>query len=147
MIKPATAPWDLSISASDFEKLKAGFTPRDMNDRWEITTSVADSDPDHNSGSNSKIFVYFARSWTGEKHYILSLLPPSDTDGSGRAKVEAITWEQEKGTDHISEEQGKKEAVLVSREMLGCEFEELPFYDIEIFWNHPGVNSKQNAPA
>jgi len=60
MVKLTTAPWDLSISASDFEKLKSGFTPQDMNHRWIITTSVADPDPDHNSSSNNKIFIYFS---------------------------------------------------------------------------------------
>jgi len=60
--------------------------------------------------------------------YILSLLPPSSTNSNGWAKIEAITWEQEMSIVYISEEQGKKEAVLTSRVTLGCEFEELLFW-------------------
>ena len=40
MIDPATALWGLSISDADFEKLKAGFQPVDMDDKW--VTSVTD---------------------------------------------------------------------------------------------------------
>lgn len=31
--EPATTPWGLSISDSDFEKLKAGFEPQDHDDK------------------------------------------------------------------------------------------------------------------
>ncbi|EJT81970.1 hypothetical protein GGTG_01944 [Gaeumannomyces tritici R3-111a-1] len=42
MQEPGTAPWDLGISDADFEKLTAGFAPKDMDDRWR------GSDPDGN---------------------------------------------------------------------------------------------------
>lgn len=132
MNNTATAPWDLSISASDFEKLKAGLMPDDMNVRWRITSyAVADANPDNiSSKDNGKISVIFRRSWTGAPHYILDILPP-DKD-SGRAKVVAITWDQDVGA-YISEEQGKNQAVLISRSMLNCEIEELPHYGNDVF--------------
>ncbi|KAH8693585.1 hypothetical protein BGW36DRAFT_463264 [Talaromyces proteolyticus] len=36
MQEPATAPWGLSISDTDFKKLKAGFEPQDMDDKWRV---------------------------------------------------------------------------------------------------------------
>jgi hypothetical protein len=38
MENPATASWGLSISDADFAKLKRGFMPWDMDDRWVIKT-------------------------------------------------------------------------------------------------------------
>ncbi|KAI1139291.1 hypothetical protein F5Y05DRAFT_381409 [Hypoxylon sp. FL0543] len=34
MQEPATAPWGLSISDTDSEKLKVGFEPQDQGDKW-----------------------------------------------------------------------------------------------------------------
>jgi hypothetical protein len=47
MLEPATAPWGLSISDADLEKLKAGFEPQDQDDngasRPRIRARVAPS--------------------------------------------------------------------------------------------------------
>jgi len=126
MVDPATAPWGLTISDTDFEKLKAGFQPADMDDRWAI--SAADSD----DGRTTTITL--CRSWTGRKHYILAVKPGDS--GSG-AKIKGITWEQNKGGIYISEEQSKKEVVLLCRGLLKCDFDELPHYDASLVWNHP----------
>ena len=46
-------------------------------------------------------------------------------------KVAAITWEQNKGGIRISEEQGKKEVVIITRGILECDFDALPDYEYE----------------
>jgi hypothetical protein len=93
MEDPATALWDLSISDADFEKLKAGFESEDMDDRWII--SVTDLDQSGN------ISIHISRSWTKKELYRLAVKP---SDGTSGVKIEAITWEQNKGGIHISEE-------------------------------------------
>lgn len=121
MQKPATAPWSLSISNSDFQKLTAGFKPRDMDDRWRVVVSPADE--------NGTISVHFSRSWTGIPHYIL-FIKPSDGDGGG-AIIDAITWEQNKGGIYISEEMAKMTVVTISRSFLECDYDLLPEYDTD----------------
>ncbi|KAI9930650.1 hypothetical protein ASPWEDRAFT_39552 [Aspergillus wentii DTO 134E9] len=118
MREPATVLWGLRISDTDFQKLKVGFQSRDMDDKWNILPAVMDeSQSDH-------ISVHFSRSWTGIEHHIL-FIKPSD-DG---AMIEAITWEQNRNGIRISEEYAKKEAVMLSRGWLECDFEALPVYD------------------
>ncbi|CAI6332968.1 unnamed protein product [Periconia digitata] len=133
MQEPATAPWDLIISDADLQKLKAGFEPQDQDDKWRV--SVTDQSP---SGNFS---VHLARSGTGKELYILAVKPSdgSSSGSSGGAKIEAITWEQNKGGIRISEEQGKKEAVIISRSVLECDFDALPDYDVSDMWNHPAA--------
>jgi len=80
-------------------------------------------------GESQEATPFCSRSWTGKKHYILAVKPG---DGSSGVEIEAITWEQDKGGIHISEEQGKKEAVILCRALLGCDFDKLPHYDISL---------------
>ena len=123
MEAPATASWDVNISASDFSKLKAGFEALDMNQRWEIVTKGPD---EHGLTS-----IHISRSWTEEDQYILAVKPNEE----GGAKITSITWEQNKGEVHVDEERGKKEAIIVCRMVLKCDFEALPEYDRKILWS------------
>jgi len=68
----ATAPWDLSISASDFEKLKVGLSEPTMDERWKITLSPTDSDPENISRNNGKISVVSVAA--GQGRHIISFL-------------------------------------------------------------------------
>lgn len=122
MEAPATASWDQSISDADFSKLKAGFEALDMNHRWEIKVD----DPDE----NGIISIHISRNWTEIDQYILAIKPSDD----GGGKITSITWEQKKGEIHVGEERGKKEAVIVCRMVVKCEFETLPLYDKSILW-------------
>lgn len=120
MQEPATALWGLSISDADFEKLKAGFEPRDMDDKWRVSVT--------NQNGDGNISVTFNRGWTDKEYYIL-VMKPSDGDSSNSdVKIEAITWEQRKGRPQRSEEQAKKEVVILARCNLACEFDALPEY-------------------
>ncbi|KAI9716213.1 MAG: hypothetical protein M1812_005438 [Candelaria pacifica] len=137
MQEPATAPWDLSISDADLKKLKAGLEPRDQDDKWRV--SVTDQ------SQSGTIAVHVARSGTGKELYKL-VLKPSDggsSSGSG-AKINAITWEQNKGGIRISEEQAKKEVVIITRRNLECDFDALPEYDVSDLWNHPAAQLEAN---
>jgi hypothetical protein len=88
MQEPGTAPWGLVISDADFEKLKAGFEPRDQDDKWRVSVT--------RQSQSGNISVYLARSGTGKKLYVL-VVKPRD----GGAEIETITWEQNKGGIHI----------------------------------------------
>lgn len=125
---PATAQWGLTISDADFEKLKTGFEPQDMDDKWNVSASELDQ--------SGNISIHISRSWTQKDFYVLVVKP---SDGVRGVKVEAITWEQDKGGIYISEDQAKKEAVLLCRSILGCGIDALPEYDPSIFWNHPAA--------
>ncbi|KAI0007239.1 hypothetical protein F4779DRAFT_629269 [Xylariaceae sp. FL0662B] len=132
MEEPATAPWGLSISDADYEKLKAGFEPHDQDDKWHVWFTE--------QSQSGTISIHLARTGTGKELYVL-VVKPGDGGGSSSSgvKVEAITWEQNKGGIHISEEQAKKEVVIITRRLLECDFEALPDYDVSDLWNHPAA--------
>lgn len=133
MTAPATALWGLSLSDADFEKLKAGYEPEDMNEKWRIAVK----DPDQRGNMS----IYITRSWSGLKFYILAV---KSSAGGSLAQIETITWEQNKGGIHISEEQGKKDVVILCRALLDCEFVDLPNYDFSDLWNHPAAQIDTN---
>lgn len=126
MKKPLTAPWGLPISDADLEKLKFGLQSRNMDDKWNILIE----DPDE----NGNISIHILRSWLQEECYILHIVPkPSDDDGR-RANIQSITWEGNKSGLECDAEQAKKEAVIVARTQLQCEFETLPHYPSSVMW-------------
>ncbi|TVY12605.1 hypothetical protein LARI1_G009412, partial [Lachnellula arida] len=136
MQEPATAPWGLSISAADLKKLKAGFEPQDQDDKWRVSAT------DHSQSST--ISIHVSRSGTGRDFYVL-VVKPSD---GGSVEIEAITWETNKGGIRISEEQAKKEVVIITRGILECGFDALPEYDVSDMWNHPPAQlSAKLAPS
>ena len=136
MKKPLTAPWGLPISDADVEKLKVGFKSRSMNDKWDMLIE----DPDE----NGNISLHILRSWLQEECYILHIvLKPSNDDG-GSAKIQSITWEGNKAGLQCDAEQAKKEAVILSRGHLHCEFETLPHYPSSVFWD-PSAYKKLDA--
>ncbi|KLU86219.1 hypothetical protein MAPG_05236 [Magnaporthiopsis poae ATCC 64411] len=116
MQEPGTAPWDLSISDTDFEKLTAGFKPRYMEDRW--AWDVDGPDPDGN------ISVQIVQWSIPKAAYVLHL----KRGENGSAKIDSITWEQNMKGIMVSEEQAKMEIVYKCRAQLHCDFEGLPKY-------------------
>ncbi|KAI1456388.1 hypothetical protein F4805DRAFT_432683 [Annulohypoxylon moriforme] len=135
MKEPLTAPWGLSISDTDVEKLKVGVKSRSMDDKWDILVE----DPDE----NGNISIHIIRNWLQEECYILHIVPkPSNEDG-GSAKVQSITWEGNKAGLQCDAEQAKKEAVMLARTHLNCEFEALPHYPYSMFWkNYKRIDAK-----
>jgi hypothetical protein len=122
MTEPGTASWDVSISETDFGKLIAGVESQSMEEKWNVWSE---------QGSHSgDMLVHFARSWTGQKVYILHL-EANDGDGNTGGKIKGITWAQKLGENHISEEQSKRDATIISRALLGCKVEALPEYDTD----------------
>ena len=127
MKEPLTAPWDVPISDADLEKLKVGVKSRDMDDRWD----VLNEDPD----KDGNISIHILRSWLQEDCYILHIVPKPNSDNDDEsAKIQGITWEGNKGGFQCDAEQAKKEAVIVSRMILNCEFETLPDYPSSVLW-------------
>lgn len=131
MQEPATALWGLSISDTDFKKLKAGFEPQDQDDKWRVSAT--------DQSQSGTISIHLARSGTGKELYVLVVKP-----SGGGVKIEAITWEQNKGGIRISEEQAKKEVVIITRRVLECGFDSLPEYDVSDLWNHPAAQLGAN---
>lgn len=138
MKEPLKASWGLSISDADVEKLKVGFKSQSMDDKWDLLVE----DPDKNGGMS----VHIIRNWLQEEAYVLHVIAePSNNDG-GSAKVQGITWEGNKGGLQCGAEQAQKEAVMLCRGWLGCEFEALPRYPSSVFWD-PSAYTKLDAPA
>ncbi|KIM99754.1 hypothetical protein OIDMADRAFT_200934 [Oidiodendron maius Zn] len=127
MKEPLTELWGIPISDADLEKLKVGVKSRNMDDKWD----VLNEDPD----KDGNISIHILRSWLQEDCYVLHIVPKpnSDNDG-GSAKIQSITWEGNKGGLQCDAEQAKKEAVIVSRMILKCEFETLPDYPSSVLW-------------
>jgi hypothetical protein len=117
MKKPLTAPLDLPLSSSDMQKLKAGFRPRNLDDKcaWLVE--------DENGNTSIHVIRYFVH----EEEYVLHIAPKSgDDDG---ARVDRITWEGDVNGIQRDAEQAKKNVVILARVILKCEFETLPEYE------------------
>jgi hypothetical protein len=136
MKEPLTAPWGLPISDADAEKLKVGFKSRNMDDKWDMLIE----DPDE----NGNISLHIIRSWLQEECYILHIVPKPSDDDAGSAKIQSITWEGNKAGLQCDAEQAKKEAVILSRGHLHCEFDILPQYPSSVFWD-PSAYKKLDA--
>lgn len=138
MKEPFKASWGLSISDADVEKLKAGFKSQSMDDKWDLLVE----DPDKNGGMS----IHIVRNWLQEEAYILHVIPKPSNDDGGSATIQGITWEGNKGGLQCGAEQAQKEAVMLCRGWLGCEFETLPQYPSSVFWD-PSAYIKLDDPA
>ncbi|KAI6086056.1 hypothetical protein F4821DRAFT_239248 [Hypoxylon rubiginosum] len=127
MKEPLTASWGLPISDTDVEKLKVGFKSKSMDDKWDMLIEEPDE--------NGNISLHIIRHWVQQECYILHIVPkPSNNDG-GSAKIQSITWKGNKAGWQCDAEQAKKEAVILTRVHLHCEFETLPHYPSSMFWD------------
>lgn len=107
---PATAPWGVRITEADFDKLKKGFRPQMMEDRWECR---ADDLPDQRGNTT----VRFYRSWQRSEQVALQV--KSYNDG---AMVGEITWNQGYTEDPFTEEDAKELVTNLCQNLLGCEW-------------------------
>lgn len=129
MKEPLTAPWGLLISDADVEKIKVGFKSQSMDDKWDFLIEDLDE--------NGNISLHILRSWLQQQEecYILHIVLKPSNGNSGSAKIQDITWEGNKAWLQCDAEQAKKEAVILSRVHLHCEFETLPHYPSSIMWD------------
>jgi len=109
MENPTTAPWGLRISNSDFEKLQVGFTPQNMDDRWECATDKPDQ-----QGNTT---VRLSRSWSGSVEFILAV----KGGGDNGAEIAQITWNKDALTPTDAE--AKEIASNICRNHMYCEWE------------------------
>jgi hypothetical protein len=118
MKKPLTAPLDLAVSDSDVEKLKAGFRPRNQDDKyaWLI------------EDENGNISIHIIRHLVQDDDYILHITPKSSNDNGASAKIHSITWEGDMNGIQNDVEQAKRNVVVLARVILKCDFETLPHY-------------------
>ena len=81
------------------------------------------------------IYVHIIRNWLQEECYILHIVPKGSNDDGWSAKIQSITWEGNKAGLQCDAEQAKKEAVILSRILVHCEFETLPCYPSSMLWD------------
>lgn len=108
MEHPITAPWGVHISSADFDRLKGGFSPKEMEDRW---LCVADN-PDQQGG----IVVRFCRSWTGREQIALKVKSLSNG-----AEIVEITWDRGNDKPQVTEIESKTLAGNICRNILDFE--------------------------
>jgi hypothetical protein len=116
MKKPLTAPWGLAISDSDMEKLKAGFRPRNLDDKYAF--QIEDE--------NGNISIHITRHYVHEEEYILHITPKPSNDNSASAKIHSITWEGRLGGVKDDVEKAKERIVTLARVIPHCDFENAP---------------------
>jgi hypothetical protein len=115
MKNPLTAPVDLAVSDSDLEILKAGFRPRNFDDKyaWLI------------EDENGNISIHVIRWFVKVEEYILHMAPKSSNDNGASAKIHSITWEGDMiGAPHDAE-QAKKRVVVLAKSCFHRKFESL----------------------
>ncbi|KAL8366408.1 hypothetical protein RB595_004942 [Gaeumannomyces hyphopodioides] len=134
MQEALTVPWDVPVSAADVERLKVGFRSRSMDDKWDLLVE----DPDDKGGWS----IHIIRSGGSyDTCFVLHLAPSQQlTDGAtggGGTKITAFTWDGKHSGLQVPEEQAKKDAIMLCRAQLGCEFDALPKYSWDTeFWQN-----------
>lgn len=128
MPEPATAPWGLTITDADFQKLKAGLQVFSMDDRLRVWFT---EEPE-----SGKVTIHIVRHWIGRELYSVVIKP-----GDGCATIETINWSQDQGGIRITEGIAKMHVVMLTRCNMGCEFEGLPDCDSEDFFDEPAAGS------
>jgi len=125
------APWGLRISNNDLEKLRAGFEPRNKDDKWRI----------HVSAPEQPLSIHIAPTGVGVDFYMLYVIvkPVDDSSGSRSscAEIASIIWETNQSGIRITDMlQAKKEVVTIFREILECDLDALPEVYVEDTWEH-----------
>ncbi|CAG9998245.1 unnamed protein product [Clonostachys byssicola] len=125
---PTEEEMQLWWSASkDLEKLNAGFRTRSMDDKWDLLVE----DPDE----QGNISLHILRNWAYTEYFILHIV--SNEDGGG-AVIQDITWEGNNDGFRCEAEQAQKEAVILCRLFLECEFKTIPQYPSSAIWSPEG---------
>ncbi|KAH8723425.1 hypothetical protein GQ44DRAFT_728706 [Phaeosphaeriaceae sp. PMI808] len=128
MKEPRTVPWGVRISNDDFTKMKAGFEGQSHDDKWRFRAS------DQSDSGNTSITI--TRAGLKRDFYIFHIKGGDVGDGSHI--IEEFTWDHNIQETEIPEERAKREAVDLSRIILGCDFEELPEFDTSDLFSYPG---------
>jgi hypothetical protein len=135
MNEPRTVSWGVRISNNDFTKMKAGFEGESQDDKWRFRAS-------HQSDSGNTS-VAISRAGMRRDFYILHIKGGNVGDGS--YIIEEFTWDHNILETEIPEERAKREAVDLSRIILGCDFEALPDFDTSDLFSYPGQRSTNVA--
>jgi len=73
--------------------------------------------------------------------------PGDDSSSGSSAEIASITWETNNGGIRISEEQAKKQIVVITRCNLECDCDALPAYDSSVMWTYPAADISANIDA
>ncbi|KAH8802687.1 hypothetical protein F5884DRAFT_478618 [Xylogone sp. PMI_703] len=83
--KPVTSSWNLKLKPSLLPKLRMGFLPRDMDDKWFVYSEEPEK---------GKITVHFHRSWTGLKIAEIEIEHDGTEDRKdAEASITKLVWE------------------------------------------------------
>lgn len=110
MEHPLTAHWGVRISSADLNRLRKGFAPQSMDDKW-----VCSADNSEPGGTTTT--VHLSRSWTGREQFTLKV--KSDERG---AEITDIIWNRGKSEDPVEEKEAKEQATNLCRNLMGCEW-------------------------
>ncbi|KAI8245755.1 hypothetical protein K4K57_010311 [Colletotrichum sp. SAR 10_99] len=133
---PASASWGVTISHADFEKLKAGLEPMDQDDKWRYKATYDEE--------NGTVIIHIIRVGMGHELYSIVIKVDHNGNGDENHTIETIHWSQDQGGNPISKALAKKHVVILSRCNLECDFEAVPDYDSEDFFDEPGTNVVSN---
>lgn len=127
MDDPTTAPCGLRISDADFAKLKAGFRPRNQDDKWIITATAADE----SESESGTISLHVARASIRKDYFVLTIKPIDSSSGIGSgAEIEAITWEcgleRHVGDPPLPKEEAQRLVLAIIKGKTKCDFDALP---------------------
>jgi hypothetical protein len=138
MAYPKTVHWNLPISPLDFEKLRGGFEPLMMEDKWEVKSTYFKE-------SNTYCATW-TRSWTDTPFYALILR--RNLSKSTGPIIESMVFESFTYADiHITAEMAKKEVVWLARGVLACDIKAFPEIDIDEVFNYPLQDSTDTELA
>ncbi|KAK2033660.1 hypothetical protein LX32DRAFT_689954 [Colletotrichum zoysiae] len=91
--KRTTAPWDCPLPAGAWERMKRGYRPESMDDRWVVSFTGEDK-------------VVFARSWTGAPIVEIQVA------AGDHPRIVAVAWEGDGSVWVGGSEQSAKELVV-----------------------------------
>ncbi|KAK1985813.1 hypothetical protein LZ30DRAFT_685899 [Colletotrichum cereale] len=91
--KRTTASWDKPLAAGAWDRMKQGYRPESMDDRWEVSFTGEDK-------------LSFARSWTGYPIVEIQVV------AGDHARIVAITWEGDGSIWAGGSEESAKELVV-----------------------------------
>lgn len=108
--KPKACTWGLRVRAEDVTKIRAGFYPRDMDEKWLCEADEPDI--------QGEVVVHFTRSWTLNEIFRFRLVP----DARGEEGSATIT-KFEYAPNYPEEDEAKNMVVMICNNILECNLE------------------------
>jgi hypothetical protein len=108
----ATAPWDVPLDYTDYNKLMKGFRPESMDDKWVCYTDKPNTE--------RNAVIHMCRSWTGQEQVSLTIAVGNfnETKADDWAKITEISWDKGAQKQLVTEEAAKELATNLYKGLL-----------------------------